>query len=174
MSSTSMAISAEIRQEIMDFLYREARLLDLEDYDGWLAMLAPDIRYWIPTIPARYRRDGGSAPSRLDAAHIEDRLPDLQRRVKRFKDPSAWAEDPPTRHCHVITNIEIETGEEAGEYRVYSAFVNCRGRFDTDENIIIGRREDVIRKRGGYLLLVERKVLMTQNVLLGRNINTFL
>ena len=35
-------------QEIADFLYREAELLDQRRYREWLDLLAEDIRYWMP------------------------------------------------------------------------------------------------------------------------------
>jgi 3-phenylpropionate/cinnamic acid dioxygenase small subunit len=35
-------------QEIAEFLYREAELLDERRYDDWLALLSDDIRYWMP------------------------------------------------------------------------------------------------------------------------------
>ena len=173
-TSPKASVELDVRRAIKDFLYREARLLDMEQYDDWLAMLAPDIRYWIPTANARYRRDGGCAPRPSDTSHMDDRLPDLQRRIKRFQDPSAWAEDPPTRHCHVITNIEIEFGDIEGEFRVYSAFVNCRGRFEAEDVMMMGRRIDIIRQSDDGFLLAGRTVMLTQNVLLSRNISTFL
>ena len=37
-----------LKQEIEDFLYREAELLDERRYEEWLALLADDIRYWMP------------------------------------------------------------------------------------------------------------------------------
>ena len=35
-------------QEITDFLYREAELLDERRYSEWLDLLADDVRYWMP------------------------------------------------------------------------------------------------------------------------------
>ena len=35
-------------QEVSEFLYREAELLDERRYDEWLGLLADDIRYWMP------------------------------------------------------------------------------------------------------------------------------
>ena len=35
-------------QEITDFLYREAELLDERRYREWLDLLADDVRYWMP------------------------------------------------------------------------------------------------------------------------------
>ena len=37
-----------LAQEIAEFLYREAELLDERRYEEWLALLADDIRYWMP------------------------------------------------------------------------------------------------------------------------------
>ena len=37
-----------LTQEIAGFLYAEAELLDERRYDDWLALLADDIRYWMP------------------------------------------------------------------------------------------------------------------------------
>jgi hypothetical protein len=37
-----------LTHEIADFLYREAELLDERRYDEWLALLADDLRYWMP------------------------------------------------------------------------------------------------------------------------------
>ena len=37
-----------LAQEVAEFLYREAELLDERRYDEWLALLADDIRYWMP------------------------------------------------------------------------------------------------------------------------------
>ena len=37
-----------LTQEIAGFLYAEAELLDERRHDEWLALLAEDIRYWMP------------------------------------------------------------------------------------------------------------------------------
>ena len=37
-----------LTQEVTEFLYREAELLDERRYDEWLALLADDLRYWMP------------------------------------------------------------------------------------------------------------------------------
>ncbi len=35
--------------EIAQFLYREARLADENDYDGWEALWTDDALYWVPS-----------------------------------------------------------------------------------------------------------------------------
>jgi ethylbenzene dioxygenase beta subunit len=161
--------------EIEIFLKREARLLDGERYDDWLAMLADDIHYWMPAIESRRRANNGGAtylPGRM--ALFDDYLEHLQKRVARFKQPTAWAEDPPTRHVHVISNIEALHGDADDEYIVYSTFVNYRSRVEHDNDLLIGRRHDVLRRTPAGLRLARRRVVMTQTVLQAKNINTFL
>lgn len=161
--------------EIEMFLKREARLLDSERYDDWLALMADDIHYWMPVIESRRRANHGGAthlPGRM--ALFDDYLEHLQKRVARFKQPTAWGEDPPTRHVHVISNVEAYQGEAANEYRVYSTFVNYRSRVEHDNDLLIGRRSDVLRRTPEGLRLARRKITMTQAVLQSKNLNTFL
>jgi len=168
-------VDAGTAYEIESFLRREARLLDSERYDDWLAMLADDIHYWMPAIESRRRANNGGAthlPGRM--AYFDDYLEHLQKRVARFKQPTAWAEDPPTRHTHVIANVEAYVGAAPGEYTVYSTFINYRSRVETDNDLLIGRRTDVIRRAPDGLKLARRKIVITQTLLQSKNLNTFL
>ena len=40
-------------QELIDFVVREARLLDEERYEDWLALFTADGRYWMPLEPGQ-------------------------------------------------------------------------------------------------------------------------
>lgn len=168
-------VDQAVAYEIEMFLKREARLLDSERYDDWLALMAEDIHYWMPAIESRRRANHGGAthlPGRM--ALFDDYLEHLRKRVARFKQPTAWAEDPPTRHVHVISNIEAYQGEAGNEYIVYSTFVNYRSRVEHDNDLLIGRRSDVLRRTADGLRLARRKITMTQTVLQSKNLNTFL
>jgi len=159
---------------IEQFLFREARLLDQEQWEAWLALMAEDIHYWMPAIENRRRADrlGAYAPGR--GAYFDDNRTDLGRRVARFVQPSAWAEDPPTRHVHVISNIEAYPAEQAGEFVVHSVFVNYRSRGEADNDVLLGRREDLLRAHGDGFLIARRKIVITQSLLMSKNLNTFL
>ncbi len=167
--------SRDLVFEIEQFLYREARMLDDERYQEWLGLMTEDIHYWMPGIQARHRKD---KKPRLDPARMaffDDDLLNMRRRVTRFLDPTAWAEDPPTRSCHVISNIEVELTDLEHEYRVYSTFINCRGHQETEEYWLAGRRKDVLRRvEDGTLRLASREIVITQSVLLAKNLNVFL
>ena len=36
-------------EDVRQFLYREARFLDDKEWDGWLALYAPDVEFWMPS-----------------------------------------------------------------------------------------------------------------------------
>lgn len=174
MTHPDTALAFDEVRRVEAFLLREARLLDNEAWDEWLASLSESIHYWMPGIENR-RREDKSGPYRLEhMAFFDDGLRELQRRVARFKQPSAWAENPPTRNVHLISNIEVLPGDVAGEYRAYSCFINQRSRGLDEQHQIVGRREDVLRVEAGSLKLLTRKILIPNAMLLCKNINTFL
>ncbi|WP_230293756.1 3-phenylpropionate/cinnamic acid dioxygenase subunit beta [Croceicoccus sp. Ery5] len=168
------SVSAELLLEIQQFLYREARLLDNEQYDEWLELLTDDIHYWVPGVQARYRKDEAKFSSER-MAYFDDGLEYLKIRVARAKQPSAWAEDPPTRHFHLIGNIEVLPTEDSNEWTVHSVILNHRHRTEDDEMELKARRVDTIRRNSeGLLELARRKVILQETVLQAKNINTFL
>lgn len=169
-----MAVSLELSHEVSQFLYREARLLDAENYDAWLTLLTDDIHYWMPANTSRYRKDTTPAHSPRAMALFDEDMASIKTRLRRFNTGMAWPEDPPTRHCHVITNIEVELTDKPDEYRVYSAFVNHRSRNEQDEDWMMGRREDVLRRVDGGLKLARRKIITTQSTILSKNLSAFL
>ncbi|CAB3704321.1 Biphenyl dioxygenase subunit beta [Achromobacter insolitus] len=167
-------VDSETTRRVEQFLYREARLLDAELWDQWLGLMAQDVHYWMPAIENRRRGGGLSAYAPGGGAYFDDNHLDLERRVARYQQPSAWAEDPPTRHVHVISNVEALWGATAGELIVHSVFVNYRSRGEADNDMLLGRREDLLRERGNDFCIARRKIVITQSLLMSKNLNTFL
>jgi ethylbenzene dioxygenase beta subunit len=168
-------VDRELVFEIEQFLYREARLLDEERYDEWLELMAPDIHYWMPGIQARYRADKADVISRARMAFFDDDLDYLTKRVERAKQTTAWAEDPPTRHFHMIGNVEVEATAAPHEWLVHSLVHNLRHRNEAEELTLTARRRDLIRRDDtGQLKLARRLLRLQQTVLQAKNINTFL
>jgi len=85
----------------------------------------------------------------------------------------AWAEDPPSRSRHLITNVEVEPGDTASEVKVYSNFMVYRSRAETEQDFYVGTRRDVLRRVGGAWKIAGRKVILDQNVLLAKNVSIF-
>lgn len=167
-------MSPEVQHEVEAFLNREARLLDGERYDEWLALLADDVHYWVPGIENRNRRDALGAFSAGHMAYFDDGREDLARRIARFTSDTAWAENPPTLHLHLVSNVEVEPAERPGELLAHSVIVCHRWRYEKDEDVLYGRREDVLRRTTDGLLLARRRVVIRHNILPAKNLNTFL
>ena len=85
----------------------------------------------------------------------------------------AWAEDPPSRTRHIITNIEVEPGDAASELKVYSNFLVYRTRTESEQDLYVGARRDVLRRVDCAWKIALRKLVLDQNVLLPKNVSIF-
>jgi ethylbenzene dioxygenase beta subunit len=172
---SSRTASLELAHALTQTLYREARLLDDENYAEWVVMLADDLHYHMPGIETRYRRDKTNQVSDLTRmAYYNDNLEEIKKRLTRLETGTAWSEDPATRYTHIITNVEVEHTETDGEYRVFSNFYAYRNRNERDEDSLIGSRVDIWRAVGGTYQLVRRRIILKHNVMLSKNLNIYL
>jgi 3-phenylpropionate/cinnamic acid dioxygenase small subunit len=172
-------------RRIEQFLYREARLLDDRRYNEWLNLLAEDIKYWMPMRSSRFscdtkaigmdrdKHDARDITAEMDMAYLDETKKTLSMRIARLATGMAWAEEPPSRTRHIITNIEAEPGEKDGEMNVYSNFVLLRSRLEDEEDIVAGQRQDVLRPSGDDWLIARRKIVLIHNVLKCKNLSSF-
>jgi len=176
---------SDLQREVEAFLYHEARLLDAMRLREWLELLTDDARYVIPVGATRYPANSKALTqgegSSAEAAWEEEGLPlydddkqSLTTRVARLETGLAWAEDPPSRTRHIVTNVEIEAGTSDSEVRAYSNLVVHRTRFEHDSDLLIGAREDLLRRVDGQWKLARRKVLLDQPVFDANNLSIFL
>ena len=176
----------DVLRQVEQFLYREARLLDSRQFRQWIDLLADDLRYWIPMRSNRYsaasksisildgsRYEENDLSKESDQALMDEDKGSLRRRVDRLDTGMAWAEDPPSRTRHLISNVEVEPGERESELKVYSNFIMYRSRGETEEDFYVGSREDVLRNVDGSWQLASRKIVFEQNVLSAKNLSNF-
>ncbi|MEV5987468.1 3-phenylpropionate/cinnamic acid dioxygenase subunit beta [Streptomyces sp. NPDC052051] len=168
--------------EVEQFYYEEADLLDAGRYADWLDLLADDLDYWMPTRTNRLRRQQSlSVAARGEAAFYDESKDSLAWRVRRFDSGMAWAEDPPSRTRHLVTNVMVRhvdpaehDGFTADDLWVRSAFLVYRNRLEREENVFAGSRTDILRRGGDRGLQVARRtILLEQNILQAKNISTF-
>jgi len=168
-----------LRQEIEDFLYREAELLDERRYREWLDLLAEDIRYWMPmrrnVKAGEDEREFTRADS--DINWFDEGKDTLQRRVKQIETGIHWAEEPRSRLSHLVTNVQVQDAEPSlaapHEVSVTCRFLIYRNRVETETDILVGKREDLLRRGGDDWLIARRKIILDQNVLLSKNLTFF-
>jgi ethylbenzene dioxygenase beta subunit len=174
-TSTAPALPLALIREVEQTLYREARMLDDERLEEWLETLTEDIHYFMPAAEARFRGDKTDIMGDTRRmAWFNDDLETLTVRVGRLLTGTAWAEDPPTRYAHLVTNIEVEYTDDPDVLRVYSNVFAYRNRNEKDEDVLVVRREDLWRREAGTLKLAKRFMKPTWNVLLSKNLNLFL
>jgi ethylbenzene dioxygenase beta subunit len=174
-STSNEAPSIELIMSLQQTLYKEARLMDAENYSEWVTMLAEDIHYFMPGIETRYRRDKTDQVGDLSRmAYYNDNLEDLKKRLRRLETGTAWSEDPATRYTHLITNIEVELTGQADNFRVYSNFLAYRNRNERDQDTLLGNRVDIWRRKASSFELVKRVIILKQNILLSKNLNIYL
>ena len=168
-----------LKQEIEDFLYYEADLLDERRYEEWLTLLAEDVRYWMPMrrnvkvddLEREFTREG------RDISWFDEGKETLTRRVRQIQTGIHWAEEPVSRISHLITNIQLvevnPSAEEPAEVSVGCRFLVYRNRVETETDILVGKREDLLRRVAGDWQIARRKILLDQNVLLSKNLTFF-
>jgi 3-phenylpropionate/cinnamic acid dioxygenase small subunit len=167
-----------VTDEIEQFLYREADLLDERRYEDWLDLFTDDVRYWMPMrrnvprdeLEREFTREG------LDVNWFDEGKDTLVRRVKQILTGVHWAEEPPSRICHMLSNVQVLTmrpAESPTEVTVKSRFLVYRNRVQTETDFLVGKREDVLRRVDGQWRIARRKIVLDQNVLLSKNLTLF-
>jgi biphenyl 2,3-dioxygenase beta subunit len=180
-------IDHHMQQEVEQFLYQEAQLLDERRFHEWLELFSSDVHYWAPLRITRaikdtntYKRLNPQSPTeREDELTQADEVflfdedkQSLTMRVARLDTHMAWAEDPPSRTRHLITNVQIERGTEE-ELTVRSNFIVFRGRMADVEEFFVGKREDLLRKTPAGWQITRRKIIFDQNVIGSQNVSIF-
>jgi 3-phenylpropionate/cinnamic acid dioxygenase small subunit len=168
-----------LKQEIEEFLYREADLLDERRYEDWLALIADDVRYWMPM--RRNVKFGEEGREFTRAGHdinwFDEGKETLTRRVKQILTGMHWAEEPVSRISHMVSNVRLievnPSAVEPHEVTVGCRFLIYRNRVETETDILVGKREDLLRRTDGGWQIARRKIILDQNVLLTKNLTFF-
>jgi 3-phenylpropionate/cinnamic acid dioxygenase small subunit len=162
-----------LHYEVERFYYDEAALLDSHRYEEWLALFAEDAHYFMPIRRTRMQRELDKEFTQPgEMAFFDDTKTLLAGRIKKLGSGRSWAEDPPSRTRHLITNIRI-LKDDGRTLEVESNFHLYRTRLNSEESSWIGSRRDVLRRVEGSFQVVDRKIFLEQTVLLSRNLSNF-
>ena len=168
------AVSDKVQREVERLLIGEARLLDERRFRAWLDLFLEEAHYWMPVRAVKAAKTaGGEFAGEMDLAFFDETKDSLRRRIEKLETGMAWAEEPPSRTRHLVTNIEAYEGESDSEVRVYCNFLVYRTRLETKEDLFVGRREELIRKENGSWRIAERKIFLDQSVLFADNLSIF-
>ena len=99
---TAMAPQQVIsRQQVEDFLYAEAALLDAWQLDDWLLLFDEDAKYEVPC------NDAPDGDPSCDLLLVDDNYVRLTARVARLNSRRAHREYPHSRTNHQVFNVRV-------------------------------------------------------------------
>jgi 3-phenylpropionate/cinnamic acid dioxygenase small subunit len=168
----------ELKQEIEDFLYQEADLLDARKFREWLDFLAEDLVYFMPIRrnvkfgehDERENTRQGEGISWFD----EDKWT-VTKRVEQILTGVHYAEEPLSRVTHMVSNVRLldvaPSAENPTEVTVGCRFLVYQNRVEYETNTFVGRRIDTLRRNGDSWLIARREMILEQNVLLAKNLS---
>ena len=94
-------------RQLIDFVVREARLLDQQQFEAWLDLFADDGHYWMPV-------EWGQTDPRLTTSLMyEDKLL-LKIRIERLKGKATYSQSPKSRCHHVLQQPQVDERDDAG------------------------------------------------------------
>jgi biphenyl 2,3-dioxygenase beta subunit len=169
-------MDSDLRYKIENFFYLEAELLDEHRLREWLELFTDDVHYWMPIRHNPLDRprevvDELSPPG--ESYYFNDNKETLRIRAERFYAKNAWAEMPPSRTRHLISNIRVKK-DDGREIEVQSNFIVYRTRMERDEDFFVGTRTDILRRVNGDFKIARRTIILDQAVLGAKNISVFL
>lgn len=143
-----------LQNEIEQFLYREAWLLDHREFEAWLHLFTDDALYWIPNL----RED--SDPTE-DGVIIYERKPEMEARVARLLHPAAYTQEPPPRTRHFITNVWLKEVQPSGA-QVSCNFIVYVSRMQQCAQFV-GSCEYILRRENGQWRIQQKKIFLIGN-----------
>jgi 3-phenylpropionate/cinnamic acid dioxygenase small subunit len=138
------ATDIDLQRAVEQFLFREARVIDANDYKTWMKMWADECMYWVPS------NDDDSDPQKKVALIYDDRK-QIEDRVWRLSGMHAHAQRPKSRLSRVISNIEVEQKGMLCEIR------------KNETRFWAGRNLHVLEQTEDGFVMKLKKVMLTNN-----------
>lgn len=102
-----MIADQTLTHAVAQYLYREAELLDLRQWEEWDALFTEEGMYWVPL------QHGQVDPINHASIFYEDAIMrDVRRR--RLDENRAWSQQPITRAARIVGNVRITARSDRG------------------------------------------------------------
>jgi p-cumate 2,3-dioxygenase subunit beta len=151
---TALAAQQQVvlRQQVEEFLYAEAALLDAWALDEWLLLFDEDAKYEVPCNDAP---DGDPA---RDLMLIDDNYVRLSARVTRLDSRRAHREYPHSRTNHQVFNVRVQD-VSAEDLSVTASFTVWRFRAGRTSCYVGQYRYRLRRSDSGLRIALKRAEL---------------
>jgi 3-phenylpropionate/cinnamic acid dioxygenase small subunit len=169
-----------LRADIEEFLYSEAELLDERRFRDWLNLLADDISYFMPVRRnVKFGQHGERENTRagIGISWFDEDKWTLTKRVDQILTGVHFAEEPLSRVCHMVSNVQIKkvtpSLDNPREVEARCRFLIYQNRVEYETYTFVGKRTDVLRMTDDGWKIARREIILDQNVLLAKNLSVF-
>lgn len=139
------------RDDLIDFIYAEARMLDEGRFDDWLALWLEDGHYWMPLDWKQ------TDPLHVTSLLYEDMFM-LRLRVQRLTGARTFSQKPKSRCHHVIQRPFVdEMDHDAGRYVTNTSMHYVETRLD-DQFLLALTATHELRLVDGALRIANKRV----------------
>ena len=154
-------------QQLIDFVYAEAQMLDEQRYEDWLQLFTDDGFYWMPLEP-------GQTDARLHTSLLyEDKLL-LRVRVERLNGARTYSQQPKSRCHHLLQQPRVESFDsQATRWVVRTAFHYVETRRDAQTLFVGWFRHELVVVDGKLRIQLKRVDLVNCEAAFG-NIQLFM
>ena len=145
-----------------DLIFTEGRLIDLREWDDWLALYQADAEFWVPAWDGEfeYTDDPDSEISLIYYANRSG----LEDRVFRIRTGLSSASVPLPRTVHVIGSVQVEMVSK-GEFFVKSAWQTTSFK-QKKTSYFAGHYEHKIRQQDdGSLKIAAKKIIVANDLI---------
>ena len=160
-------MSYPARDDLIDFVYDEAYMLDEGHFEEWLDLWAPDSYYW---MPLEYKQ---TDPKLVTSLLYEDAFLRTMR-VKRLTGARTFSQKPRSRCSHVLNRPRIVSMDrDKGAFVTHTAFHYVETRMDDQFMLAATARHELQLIDGALKINLKRVDLLNSDAAFG-NIQLFL
>jgi 3-phenylpropionate/cinnamic acid dioxygenase small subunit len=142
----------------VELVHREARYLDEQRWDEWLALFAEDCEYWMPA----WKADGTlttNPQAELSHIYYASRA-GLEDRVVRIRSGKSAASTPMPRTAHILGSV-LPLEAPADRLRLGSTWVShVYFPRSSESHAFFGRTEHELALNGGDWRIARKKILL--------------
>ena len=156
-------VASLTRAQAEDFLFEEARLIDDRLFEEWLDLFTDDGIYWIPI-------DEDSDPT-FQTSILYDDNKIRQIRVHHLLHERNFAQSPPSRTVHQISNVQVTIGESNEEVTIRCNLLVHELRAGDhlqlglgDQRALAGKCIYQLRYQGSWRIALKKVVLINRHM----------
>lgn len=149
------------REDLIDFVHDEARMLDEGRFDEWLALFTPEAHYW---MPLDYKQ---TDPKLVTSLLYEDNFM-LRLRVERLNGERTFSQKPKSRCHHVLSRPFVDEADHAANRFVVTTPMHyVETRLDDQFLLACTARHELAVIEGALRITLKRVDLLNSDAAFG-------